>query len=272
MLALGLRALRLLGRSDPSHDQLIPDPRTKDIRKREMLHFSGLTKSEILIITILLPAAAIAATEAPALAQDAVGCGSNIPDTSITGCTALLQGGERTPTAWAAIYQRRAIAYYNKGLMDDAIADDTEVITLKPEFGPAYYDRAEAYLRTDRTDEAIDDYTKAISLRPRYAQAYSDRGVAYEKKGLTDQAIADETQAIAMQPGLAEAYVNRSDFYMKKGLNDEAIADCTRAIMVEPDYARPYYNRGLAKHAKGDAAGGDADIARAKRLNPDIGK
>jgi tetratricopeptide (TPR) repeat protein len=260
--------------------QGIPDfrdtSRPKDMKEREMLHIPGFARSAILIlcpIAAFLPAGiATAALETPATAQEVARCGSNVPDTAIEGCTALLQGGERTPTAWAAIYQRRAIAYYNKGLIDEAIADDTEVIALKPDFGPAYYDRAEAYLRTARADEAIADYTQAIALRPHYAEAYSDRGVAYGKKGLTDQGIADETQAITMKPSLAEAYVNRSDFYMKKGLTDQAIADCTRAIMLEPDYARPYYERGQAKQAKGDKAGADADIARARQLNPNIGK
>jgi tetratricopeptide (TPR) repeat protein len=186
-------------------------------------------------------------------------CGSNDADIAIAGCTALIQAGQETKTGWAGIYQRRGIAYYNKGLTDQAIADYTQVITLKPDFAPAYYDRAEVLLNTGDPDDAIDDYTKAIALRPRYAEAYSGRGVALEKKG-------------QIQPGLAEAYTHRADFYMSKGQTDQAIADCSKAIAIEPDYAQPYYQRGLAKQAKGDMAGGDADIAKAKQLNPNTGK
>jgi tetratricopeptide (TPR) repeat protein len=199
-------------------------------------------------------------------------CGSNDPDIAITGCTALIQSGQETQTAWAGIYQRRGIAYYNKGLTDQAIADYTQVIALKPDFAPAYYDRAEVLLNTGDPDDAIDDYTKAIELRPRYGEAYADRGVALSKKGQIDQAIADETQAVTIQPALAEAYTHRAVFYMTKNLTDQAIADCNKAIAIEPDYAQPYYERGLAKKAKGDMAGGDADIARARQLNPNTGK
>lgn len=198
-------------------------------------------------------------------------CSSNDADTAIAGCTALIEGGKETKTGWAGIYQRRGIAYYNKGQTDQAIADYTQVITLKPDFAPAYYDRAEVLLNTGDPDDAIDDYNKAIELRPRYAEAYADRGVAYGKKGQTDQAIADETKAVALAP-LAEAYTERAGFYMTKGQTDDAIADYSKAIAIEPDYARPWYQRGLAKKAKGDTAGGDADIARAKQINPTVAK
>src|SRR6202167_1482608 len=118
-------------------------------------------------------------------------CGSNDADIAIAGCTALIQAGQETQTGWAGIYQRRGIAYYNKGLTDQAIADYTQVIALKPDFAPAYYDRAEVLLNTGDPDDAIDDYTKAIALRPRYAEAYSGRGVALANKDQIDHAIAD---------------------------------------------------------------------------------
>ena len=234
-----------------------------------------LRVSRILALGSVLLSTAAAEAATPVKLSDVENvrqCASNDADTAIAGCTALIQSGHETPTGWAGIYQRRGIAYYNKGQTEQAITDYTQVITLKPDFAPAYYDRAEVLLSTGAPNDAIDDYNKAIALRPHYAEAFADRGVAYGKKGQTDQAIADETKAIALQPSLAEAYTNRSGFYMGKGLTDQAIADCSKAIAIEPDYAKPYYLRGQAKHAKGDMAGGDADIAKARQLDPNTGK
>lgn len=233
-----------------------------------------VTSMALALCSVAIPLAAAAAAPGHAPLADVENlrqCGSNNPDTAIAGCTALIQSSQESKTGWAGIYQRRGIAYYNKGMTDQAIADYTQVIALKPDFAPAYYDRAEVLLNTGDPDDAIDDYSKAIELRPRYAEAYADRGVALGKKGLIDQAIADETKAVAIQP-LAEAYTERGGFYMGKGLTDQAIADYSKAIALEPDYARPYYQRGLAKQAKGDKEGGDSDIARAKAINPASGK
>jgi tetratricopeptide (TPR) repeat protein len=248
-----------------------------DAKEREMFHVSSFVKSTILIFcpfAAFLPVgiAAAATPVAQTDAENAARCGSSDLDITITGCSALIHSGQEPTKALAAIYQHRGIAYYNKGLVDEAIADETRVISLKPDFPAAYYDRGEAYLKKGLTDLAVADYTKAIALKPRYPEAYSDRGVAFGKMGLTDQAIADETQAIAFQPGLAEAYADRGILFETKGLNDEAITDYSRAIALEPDFAEAYYDRGLAKHAKGDVPGGDADIARARQLNPNSGK
>jgi tetratricopeptide (TPR) repeat protein len=265
-----------------SHNWLqdLHDPGGTSWQGREgekMFHIPSLVKSTLLVlcpIAALVPAgiAEATTTESQANTENAARCSNSDLDITIAGCTALIQSGREAPLALAAIYQRRSIAYYNKGFTDKAVADETSEIALRPDFAAAYYDRGEAYLSMGRTDQAIADYTKAIALKPHYAAAYSDRGVAFGKMGLTDQAIADETQAIAFQPGLAEAYADRGTFYKSNGLIDRAIADCTKAIALEPDYAEAYYDRGLAKHAKGDAAGGDADITKARQLNPNSGK
>jgi tetratricopeptide (TPR) repeat protein len=49
-------------------------------------------------------------------------------------------------------------------------------------------------------DQAIADYTKAIELKPDYAQAYTNRGLENEKLGQRDKAIADYHQALSLAP------------------------------------------------------------------------
>src|SRR5581483_11842336 len=99
-------------------------------------------------------------------------------DLSIAGCSALISSGRENDAVLASAYQHRGIAYFNKGLIDQSIADQSSVIALKPDQASAYYDRAEAYLAQGRFEDAITDYDRAVLIKPRYAEAYADRGAA----------------------------------------------------------------------------------------------
>jgi len=68
----------------------------------------------------------------------------------------------------------------------------------------AYLNRGNAYIGKGLYDQAIADETKAIALKPDYALAYFDRGFAYEKKGQRDQAIADYRAALKLNPNFKQ--------------------------------------------------------------------
>jgi tetratricopeptide (TPR) repeat protein len=136
-------------------------------------------------------------------------------DQTIDGCTGLIQAGHETPTNQAAAYDNRAYAYRHKGLVDQAIADETQ----------------------------------ALALNPNDANGYNNRGNAYDDKGLYDQAIADYTRAIGIEPDNAFAYFNRGDTYGKMGRRDAAANDYRAALRIDPTLqkARDALNRlGLA--------------------------
>ncbi len=63
-----------------------------------------------------------------------------------------------------------------------------------------YYNRGVAYGDKGLYDQAIADYTQAIALKPDYAAAYDNRGWSYEKKGARDQAVADYRAALRLDP------------------------------------------------------------------------
>jgi tetratricopeptide (TPR) repeat protein len=111
-------------------------------------------------------------------------CADKNPDLSIDGCTAVIQStGQETDEGFAVAYFKRGDAYYNKGLYDQSIADETQAIALKP----------------DLTD------------------AYGHRGLAYEKKGLPDMAIPDYRTALKLAAGHPTRDVFVADI-AKKGL------------------------------------------------------
>jgi tetratricopeptide (TPR) repeat protein len=102
-----------------------------------------------------------------------------------------------------------------------------------------------AYLNKQMYDEAIAEFTKAIEINPHFTEAYYNRGLVHAHKGNFDQAIADYTKAIENNSNDADIYYNRGFTYSKRGNLDEAIADYTKAIELSPNQTDVYYNRAL---------------------------
>src|SRR5882762_6693695 len=177
-------------------------------------------------------------------------CGNPDPDISIAGCTKKIQsdtadlqsGGEIQAAAahLATDYDHRDVAYANKRLYDQAIADYNQAISLLPKTFPiAYFNRGNAYYEQGLDDQAIADYTKAISLEPTgadpdflLADAYNYRGNAYERNGHYEAAIADFTMTISLKPSLESPYEHRGNRYSRKALYDLAIADFSKVISL----------------------------------------
>jgi len=193
----------------------------------------------------------------------------------------------------AEAYYSRGLAFANKAAWDDAIANYTEAIRLKPTFAEALCGRGYAYHRKGLAEKAIAslasslgsrtaisttygdvhlnaamaDFTEAILFNPKYAPAYANRGEVYAGRGEYSKTIADCTEAILLDPNCAPAYYWRGLACMRKNDLDAAVADFTKAIQLKPAYSEAYFNRAVAFASKGDFDRCIADSTEAVRLN-----
>src|SRR5262245_45776300 len=116
-----------------------------------------------------------------------------------------------------------------RGKYNEAIAQYTKAIELRPNFAEAYNNRGyAAYSKYDGSDP-LADLNRAIELRPKFPHAYNTRGCVYMASGQTDLAIADFSEAVALQPDYPRAFRNRAIMLMKKGRLREAFADFGRS-------------------------------------------
>jgi tetratricopeptide (TPR) repeat protein len=117
-----------------------------------------------------------------------------------------------------------------------------------PADAEAYLRRGEASAGAHEYDQAIADYTMAIRLRPDYAEAYNNRGHAYHwKGGNADRAIADFARAIELRPNYPTAYNNRGVVYMAGGHSEKGLPDFDRALELNPTFRNAYVNRANAR-------------------------
>ena len=142
------------------------------------------------------------------------GCGSSKEEQAIDAC-------------------RRGVAHYERGDLDEAIAEYTTAIRLYPKCGEAYFRRGRAFAGKREFDKAITDFTEAIRLKPEFAEAY---------------------------------YYRRALIYSEQRKYDQAIADYTETIRIKPEDAKVYYNRGRTYALNGEQAKAEADFAKAREL------
>lgn len=90
--------------------------------------------------------------------------------------------------------------YCQTGQYDQAIADQTEAIRLKPGFAQAYMDRGGCYVGKRDLKNALANYDEAIRLAPRAAGYYQTRGNLRIWAGDPDGALADYDQLVRLAP------------------------------------------------------------------------
>jgi tetratricopeptide (TPR) repeat protein len=125
-------------------------------------------------------------------------------DQRIDGCTAVVQSGHETPADQAVAYFNRANHYDSKGLHDQAIADYTRAIALKPDYAAAYNNRAGVRHKKGEDGVGLLDAEKAVALAPT-ANRIETRAEIYEKLGRRGEAVADYRASLKLDPDMQEA-------------------------------------------------------------------
>ncbi len=165
-------------------------------------------------------------------------------------------------------YHSRGYAYWQRGRLAEALADQSKAIALNPRFVKAYSARGIALAGMGRYPEAIKDHTVAIRLKPDSADAYNSRGSALGNLGDADAAIRDFDKAISLDPYFDEAYFNRATAWESKGDRAAALRDLDKAIALWPEYALAYNSRGMLRDSQGQFDLAIKDYDQAIRHRP----
>jgi tetratricopeptide (TPR) repeat protein len=189
-------------------------------------------------------------------------------DSSIAGCTRVLEDKNESPSNLAVAYVNRGMAWVAGEDFDRAIADFSEAIRLDPKIAHYYYRRGRAWHDKDEFDRAIVDCDEAIQFEPKDDRFYHSRGDAWSGKKDFDRSIADYTEAIRLDPKFALYYFSRGVDWSHKDELDRAIADFSKAIELDPKDADYRNSRGIRWELKGDLEHAMSDYNEAIRIDP----
>jgi tetratricopeptide (TPR) repeat protein len=130
----------------------------------------------------------------------------------------------------------------------------------------AHLYRGIAYLRLNRSEEAIADITLALQMRPQDVVAMKHRADAYLQAGDLRSAVGDLTHIISLQPKDADAYNRRGFCYMNLKEYPPALADFDRAIALDPQNGQIYNNRAFIHFLMKDKVTALKDAEMAEQL------
>lgn len=188
----------------------------------------------------------------------------------IYACTEIVDGTAYSDEQKATAYRNRAQSRADAGAAEQAIADFSNAIRLRPKNALALAGRAHALVNRDDIEGALGDFTAAIEINPKSHTNFIGRGYAYLLKGIPDAAIEDFNRAIALNPKSSSALNHRGLAYRKKGDAARAIEDYSAAVALNPAYALAYNNRGYVYEANGDMAKAAADFNQALWFDPSL--
>jgi tetratricopeptide (TPR) repeat protein len=164
------------------------------------------------------------------------------------------------------------LAYYNKGMLDEAISEYKKTLTIDPNHTEAHYNLGLAYDNKGMIDEAISEYKKALIINPHLAKAHNNLGLAYVIKGRLDESISEFKKALAIKPNYVMARANLAAAYSSKNMFNEAIAEFKKTLAIDPNYAKAHYNLGLIYDNRGMLDEAIFEYNKAIAINPNYAR
>lgn len=121
------------------------------------------------------------------------------------------------------------------GNYQDAIAQFTKQIELKPEFTDAYIARAEAYEKTGNLTEAANDYKRATTFNDKNASYFYNAGrLNFELKEY-NEAISMLSRATAIDKKHVNAFKLKLKSYVELKEYDKALKESDAVLALEQD-------------------------------------
>ena len=206
----------------------------------------------------------------------------------------------------AGAHNNLGVLYYQKGLVEDAIAAFTRALELDPKMQVAqrnleiayhdtgYYDQRVAQLR-ERLRQAPDDRDARWELGRAYAilGAYEDAvgefeqllahraddvaaiiqlGLAEKNRGRPEAATEWFLRAVELEPDSTVVHFYLGEIYYNRGLNAEALAALERAVQLNPDNANAHYLMAFVLGDMGRHQDARGASKRAIQLNPPLAR
>lgn len=110
-----------------------------------------------------------------------------------------------------------------------------KAIVMNPGDADTYFNRNAEHLCGNHFDEAIADTTKTLELRPANAAAYNSRAWALHLKGEDALALPDAEKVVTLAPNSVPPLETRAEIYEKLGRKRDAVVDYRAALAIEGD-------------------------------------
>ncbi|HXM34159.1 MAG TPA: tetratricopeptide repeat protein [Pyrinomonadaceae bacterium] len=154
----------------------------------------------------------------------------------------------------------RAIADMQRNDLSKAIADITEAIKLKPDYGDGYLLRSSFRAMTGDIDGALADLGRVIELMPSRGQTHFERATLRLAKNDVAGAMADLDLAVSKGYKTDGVYSMRAQLRWQREDLKGALSDLDASITLNPNNPRSYATRGQMRLILEDKTGAFSDL------------
>src|SRR6476661_2904766 len=206
----------------------------------------------------------------------------------------------------AGAHNNLGVLYYQKGLIEDAIAEFVRALELDPKMQVAqsnldiayresgHYDRritelrervrrhpedrdarwelGRAHAALGRHADAIAEFQALLAWQPNDVPAMLQLGLAEKARGNLDTATDWLSRACAQDPTSAVARFYYGEVLYNRGLNEPALEALREAIARNPDYAEAHYLLAFVYGDMGQHEEARESTKRAIKLNPTLAR
>jgi len=164
------------------------------------------------------------------------------------------------------------IAYHDTGYYDQRVAQLRERLRSAPDDRDARWELGRAYAILGAYDDAIGEFEQLLAHKSDDVAAIIQLGLAEKNRGRPEAATEWFLRAVELEPESTVVHFYLGEIYYNRGLNTEAMAALERAVALNPDNANAHY---LMAFVLGDMGRHqDARVAskRAIQLNPPLAR
>ena len=171
----------------------------------------------------------------------------------------------------AATDLQRALATFNAGSSQEAMAQARAIVRAHPDFVTAY-----GVIASMQHDAG--DLRGAIATLEDVARRGADQSVMVvlagylQEAGAFERSIAVLEAILAAHPDYADAYNSLGVAYSRLGRHGEARAAFERVLQLDPTSATAYENLGVDQLGAGNLAAAAADLARGLEIDPRLAR
>lgn len=113
----------------------------------------------------------------------------------------------------AATYDNRGVILSRSGQLDEAAADFSHAISLRPDLGDPYINTGSVLIKQKSYEDALAQIDKGVTLGVSFPQiGYYDRALALQLLGRYKEAYYDYKKALEIEPGFSLASERLKDF------------------------------------------------------------
>jgi len=126
--------------------------------------------------------------------------------------------------------------YYNQGKYNEALANYSWVLKLKPDDPVTLTNRGVTYRYLERYKESLADYNRSLELRPDNPDTLTNRGITYSDLERYEESLADFNRSLELKPDDPGTIYNVACLFSLQRKTDDALAYLEKAIKSNEKY------------------------------------